>query len=160
MRDFPAARWLLVPLIAAGLVLAACDDDDDGNEAPSAIASATLAATQPPAGTPVPVPTIDPVHTPGPAAIIVLRAEPQALTCDGEAASIVTALVLDADNQPVEDGTEVTFSVVASGTADPIDAETSGGEAQTEVVALGEQVGVVVNVSSGDAAMAIRIDCL
>jgi hypothetical protein len=159
MRNFPAAHWLLVPLIAAGLVLVACDDDD-GDETPSAVASATLAATQPPADTPAPAPTVDPEHTPGPASTIELRAEPQALTCDGDTPSIVTALVLDAEGQPVEDGTEVTFSVVASGTADPIDAETSGGEAQSEVVALGEQVGVVVNVSSGDAAMAIRVDCL
>ncbi|HXK34557.1 MAG TPA: invasin domain 3-containing protein [Dehalococcoidia bacterium] len=106
-----------------------------------------------------PLPTLDPSITPGPPERIELRAEPQALACDGENASTVTARVLDEAGQPVADGTAVTFSVQALGTADPIGAETSAGEAQTSVTALGERVGVVVNVSAEGAAASIRIDC-
>ena len=161
MRVRAVVRWCSVLIVAASMVFAACDDDDDdaGDATPPAAVSVTAAATEPPAETPAPQATIDPEHTPGPAARIELSAEPQALTCDGTAASAVTALVSDADGQPVEDGTRVTFSVVASGTADPINAETTGGVAETSVVALGEEVGVVVNVTSGDAAAAIRVDC-
>ena len=161
MRVRALVRWCSVLIVAASMVFAACDDDDDGGDAtPSAAVSVTAAATEPPAETPAPQATIDPEHTPGPAARIELSAEPQALTCDGTTASAVTALVSDADGQPVEDGTRVTFSVVASGTADPINGETTAGVAETSVVALGEQVGVVVNVTSGEAAAAIRVDCL
>jgi hypothetical protein len=106
------------------------------------------------------VATADPDVTPGPPIKIELLADPQELVCDGEAASTVTARIFDASGVPVADGTDVTFSVVTLGTADPINTTTVGGEATTSVVALGEGVGVAVNVTSGDAATSVRIDCL
>lgn len=157
-------RTALVAAVGAAAVLlaAACDDDGNGNgngdETPAATATVEATAGVPPA-TVEPLPTLDPSITPGPPERIELRADPQALACDGESASTVTARVLDEAGQPVADGTEVTFSVQALGTADPIDAETSAGEAQTSVTALGEGVGVVVNVSAEGAAASIRIDC-
>jgi hypothetical protein len=145
-------------ILAALLVLgAACDDDegDDSTVTPSADASATSAPTQRPSATA----TVNPSTTPGPAATLELRADPQELACDGEQASAVTARVLDAAGYPVEDGTRVTFNVQVLGSADPINAETLNGEATTSVVALAEGAGVVVNVTSGDAAASIRVDC-
>jgi hypothetical protein len=146
-------------MLGALLVLGAgCDDDDSDDPAPtpSEIASATGAPTQRPTA----AATIDPDVTPGPAATIELRADPQELTCDGDRASAVTARVLDADGQPVQDGTRVTFIVQVLGSADPVNADTLAGEATTSVTALAERAGVVVNVTSGDAAASIRIDCL
>ena len=146
---------LIVPAL---LVLGAACDDDDGDDStltPSADASATSAPMQRPTATA----TVNPSTTPGPAATLELRADPQALTCDGEQASAVTARVLDAAGHPVEDGTRVTFNVQVLGSADPINAETLGGEATTAVTALAERAGVVVNVTSGDAAASIRIHC-
>jgi hypothetical protein len=103
--------------------------------------------------------TVDPNVTPGPPLAIELTADPQLLTCDGDHVSNVDALVVDATNHPVADGTVVHFEVVALGTADPINAPTSEGIAESAVVAVGSQVGVVVNVTSGEAASSIRIDC-
>jgi hypothetical protein len=145
-------------ILAALLVLgAACDDDegDDSTVTPSADASATSAPTQRPSATA----TVNPSTTLGPAATLELRADPQELACDGEQASAVTARVLDAAGYPVEDGTRVTFNVQVLGSADPINAETLNGEATTSVIALAEGAGVVVNVTSGDAAASIRVDC-
>lgn len=156
------ARTALVAAVAAVVVLlaAACDDGGNGNGKETPVPSPTIEATAgPPPATVEPLPTLDPSITPGPPERIELRAEPQTLVCDGENASTVTARVLDEAGQPVADGTRVTFSVQALGTADPIDAETSAGEAQTSVTALGEGVGVVVNVSAEGAAASIRIDC-
>jgi hypothetical protein len=141
-----------------GVGLAACDDGDDAE--PTAVPSATLPATQNtsiPAGTPAS--TVDPNVTPGPPIALELTADPQQLVCDGEQESQVTARVIDALNNPVADGTEVHFEVVTLGTADPINATTLGGIAESTVVALGEDVGVVVNASAGEAAASIRIDC-
>ncbi len=113
-----------------------------------------------------PLPTLPPgtaepslTPEPGEPATIELTAEPQALICDGVEASNVTARVLDGSGAPVADGTTVRFSVVALGTADPIEAATAGGIAETSVVALGSQVGVVVNVTAGEVQQGIRIDC-
>lgn len=162
MRFLRRASWTAVLLAGIAAGGAACDDDDGGGDAtstPSVVAQASAGPTQPVA-TAAPRPTIDVEHTPGPAATLQLSAEPAELVCDGDRASMVTALVLDRDGQPVDDGTRVNFSVQVSGTADPINAETEGGVATTSVVALGEGIGVVVNVTSGDAAMALRIDCL
>ena len=146
-----------IVVIAAAVAATACDDGDDSD--PTTVPSATIAATQETAVTPTPAATVDPAITPGPADVIELTADPQQLICDGNTASVVTALVLDEDGRPVADGTEVNFSVVTLGTADPIDATTSDGKANTEVVALAEQAGVPVNVTAGDAAASIRIDC-
>jgi hypothetical protein len=146
-------------IIVATVAAAACDDGDDAE--PTTAPSSTMAATREPtaATTPTVVATIDPAVTPGPAATIELAADPQQLTCDGETPSVVTARVFDEDGNPVADGTAVRFSVATLGTADPIDTTTTRGEATTSVVALAQQSGVPVNVSSGEAAASIRIDC-
>ena len=149
--------------VLATLLLAGCDGGDDGSLSPTPALSATAAVT---ASTTVlattlaatPSSTADEA-TPGPAATIELAADPQQLTCDGEQASVVTANVFDAGNRPVADGTGVRFSVVALGTADPINTVTTDGVAETSVVALASQAGVVVNVTSGEASGSIRIDC-
>jgi hypothetical protein len=144
--------------LSLAVVLAACDDGDD--EEPTPVPSATLPATQA-ASTPAATPatTVDPDVTPGPPIAIELSADPQQLVCDGEQQSSVTALVVDALNHPVADGTDVRFEVATLGTADPINTTTTAGLAATSVVALGSEVGVVVNVTAGEAAASIRIDC-
>jgi hypothetical protein len=149
--------WVIAILALASLATA-CDDGDQ-DEAPSAAASPTRAvATEPPTA-PSPQPTVDSAMTPGPAFDVELLADPQELLCDGVQASTVTAYVTDAGGQPVVDGTTVNFSVQVAGTADPINTNTSNGEAETTVVPLGEDIGVVVNVTAGEAASSIRIDC-
>ena len=154
-------RLAAVALVCLSLAaLAAACDDGDGDEEPSPIPSPTLSATR---STPTAVPTqgatVDPNATPGPPIAIELSAEPQQLVCDGVEESTVTALVVDALNVPVADGTNVHFEVATLGTADPINTTTVDGIAETTVVAVGSGQGVVVNVTSGEAASSIRIDC-
>lgn len=150
--------------VLATLVLGACGDDDGGNSTtPAPAQSATAVITESKTAlqtTLAPSPTVSADDaTPGPAASIELTADPQQLACDGQQASVVTASVFDAGNRPVDDGTDVRFSVVALGTADPINTVTQDGAAETSVVALASQAGVVVNVTSGEASASIRIDC-
>jgi hypothetical protein len=69
--------------------------------------------------------------------------------------------VTDADGNNVAGLTDVNFSVVALGTANPINAETVAGVASSVITPLsGADAGVTVVVSSGDAQASIRIDCL
>jgi hypothetical protein len=150
---------VLVGAVALMFAGAACGGGGSSGVTPSATVSATQAATETPATAPVAT-IVSPSLTPGPAVTLQLRADPQELRCDGKQSSLVTARVLDGTGQPVKDGTPVKFSVQALGTADPVDTETLDGEAKTSVTSLGERVGVVVNVTSGDVAVAIRIDCL
>jgi|CXWL01.1.fsa_nt_gi hypothetical protein len=150
--------------VLATVVLAACGDDDGATSAtPTPAPSTTRVVTESKTAlqtTLAPSPTVSTDDaTLGPAATIELTADPQKLTCDGEQASVVTASVFDAGNRPVDDGTEVRFSVVALGTADPINTVTTDGVAKTSVVALASQAGVVVNVTSGEASASIRVDC-
>jgi hypothetical protein len=152
-------RAIAISGIVLSVAFAAACDDGDGDE-PTPVPSATVEAGEPDAS---PAPTlevtVDPAVTPGPPVAIELVADPQLLVCDGDQVSNVDALVVDALNHPVADGTDVHFEVVTLGTADPINAVTSGGIAESAVVAVGSQVGVVVNVTSGEAASSIRIDC-
>jgi hypothetical protein len=91
---------------------------------------------------------------------ITLTASPAAIACDGTASSTVTAVVTDGDGNNVADGTTVNFSVVALGTANPINASTTDGEASSTITPLSSATaGVTVVVSSGDAQASIRIDC-
>lgn len=91
---------------------------------------------------------------------IALTASPAAIACDGTATSTVTAKVTDSAGNNVVDNTAVTFSVVALGTANPINTKTTGGTATSVITPLsGQTSGVVVNVTSGSAASSIRIDC-
>lgn len=141
-------------LLFAGI---ACNGGNGRADAtPSGVAST---ATATPDLTPRTAPSISPQRTASPAATVELSADPQSLVCDGKRASTVTARLLDEAGQPVEDGTPVHFSVQALGSADPINTETTRGAAQTGVIALSGQAGVVVNVTSGNLAAAIRIDC-
>lgn len=158
----PTARHLaLTCLVALTLAASACSDDGGAKATPSAVGTTATTPTIAPTVTrPIATPVVTASATPRPPAAIELGAAPQKLSCDGVQSSVVTARVLDQAGQPVVDGTRVTFSVVALGAADPIEAETVAGQAKTSVTAIGRQVGVVVNVTSGDAATAIRIDCL
>ncbi|MBF6601095.1 MAG: hypothetical protein IVW36_11355 [Dehalococcoidia bacterium] len=91
---------------------------------------------------------------------IALTASPAAIACDGTATSTVTAKVTDSAGNNVVDNTGVTFSVVALGTANPINTKTTAGTATSVITPLsGQTSGVVVNVTSGSAASSIRIDC-
>jgi hypothetical protein len=96
----------------------------------------------------------------GVAGSIALQASPAAIFCDGTATSTVTAHVTDSAGNNVVDGTPITFSVVALGTANPINTTTTGGTATSVITPLGNAgEGVVVTVTSGTAASSIRIDC-
>lgn len=97
----------------------------------------------------------------GAAANLALTAEPAAIACDGVNSSTVTAVVTDADGNPVVAGTQVQFNVVALGTASPINATTDEtGTASSTITPLSvADAGVVVTVSSGSAAQQIRVDC-
>ena len=91
---------------------------------------------------------------------VALTASPSAIACDGTATSTVTATVTDSAGNNVVDGTPVTFQVVALGTANPINATTTGGTASSVITPLaGSTSGVVVTVTAGTAAAQIRIDC-
>jgi hypothetical protein len=151
---------VLASVAAVSLSIAGCWGGGGSDRTPSSTPTVTAAATGAAIGTsPAAATASDASRTPAPAVTLELNATPQELICDGKQASMVTARVLDRAGKPVEDGTRVKFSVQAFGTADPIDTTTRDGMAVTSVVALGQQVGVVVNVTSGDAARAIRIDC-
>lgn len=156
-----ARSMMRLPLMLAAVctvaVAVACDDGDDGEEATATSALPTVGTIEAaPTAAPSPVGT---GVVPGPPDRVELVADPQSLVCDGEQASTVTASVFDEDGVPVADGINVRFSVVALGTADPIDTATVGGVAMTSVVALASQAGVVVNVAVGEVETAIRIDC-
>ncbi|MBI5285751.1 MAG: hypothetical protein HY874_11735 [Chloroflexi bacterium] len=96
----------------------------------------------------------------GEPASIALTASPAAIACDGSATSTVTAKVTDSAGDNVANGTSVNFSVVALGTANPINADTADGSASTTVTPLsGATAGVTVIVTAGDAQASIRVDC-
>ena len=91
---------------------------------------------------------------------IALTASPAAVDCNGTNSSTVTAKVTDSSGNNVADGTTVTFSVVALGTANPINTTTTAGSATTTVTPLSVATqGVTVTVTSGSAANQIRVDC-
>lgn len=96
----------------------------------------------------------------GAPADVALTASPAEIVCDGVNSSDVTATVTDADGNPVVDGTEVHFDVVALGTAYPIVAETLDGAATSTITPLSDiGAGVTVIVWAGDAEASIRVDC-
>jgi hypothetical protein len=96
----------------------------------------------------------------GEPANVALTASPAAIDCDGAATATVSATVTDADGNNVADGTDVNFSVVALGTANPINDDTAAGVASSSITPLsGAVAGVTVIVSAGDAQASIRIDC-
>jgi hypothetical protein len=100
-------------------------------------------------------------HAAGAPASISLVAAPPAVPCNGRNSSIVTATVRDADGNPVDDGTPVTFSVVAFGVADPIFTTTSGGVVRSTITPLSSSFSSIkITVTSGTAASSIEIDCV
>ncbi len=91
---------------------------------------------------------------------VALAASPAAIACDGTASSTVSATVTDSDGNNVANGVDVNFSVVALGTANPINASTTDGVATSVVTPLSSSTaGVTVIVTSGDAQASIRVDC-
>jgi hypothetical protein len=91
---------------------------------------------------------------------IALTASPASIQCDGINTSTVTAKVTDSDGNNVANDTEVVFSVVALGTANPIDTETTDGSASSVITPLANaSAGTTVIVSSGDVTTSIRVDC-
>ena len=95
-----------------------------------------------------------------------LTAQPSTIKCDGSEKATVTVKVTDSDGNDVADGVPVNFSVVALGTADPINTVTQDGQASTVVTPLSNSsAGVTVIVTAGSSSIAspvqqsIRVDC-
>jgi hypothetical protein len=96
----------------------------------------------------------------GAPAAIVLTAAPPSIICNGTNSSTVTATVTDDEGNTVAGGTNVNFSVVALGTANPINFGTVEGVASSQITPLaGTIAGVTVVVTAGDAEASILINC-
>jgi adhesin/invasin len=96
----------------------------------------------------------------GEPANIALTAAPAQIACDGTATSTVPATVTDSEGNNVANGVAVNFSVVALGTANPINTSTTDGTASSTITPLSNaSAGVTVIVTSGDAQSSIRVDC-
>lgn len=93
---------------------------------------------------------------------VALTASPAVIACDGTQTATVTAVVTDSDGNNVADGVDVRFSVVALGTANPINTTTTDGTSTSVITPLANaSAGVTVSVSAGngDAEASIRVDC-
>lgn len=91
---------------------------------------------------------------------ITLTASPAVVDCAAGEPSTVTAFIVDASEEPVPDGTLVSFSAAAPATADPGSALTAGGEASSTITpAVYTADGITVVVSALDGQNQIRIDC-
>ena len=91
---------------------------------------------------------------------ITLTASPAVVDCAAGEPSTVTAFIVDASEEPVPDGTLVSFSAAAPATADPGNALTAGGEASSTITpAVYTADGITVIVSALDGQNQIRIDC-
>jgi hypothetical protein len=100
------------------------------------------------------------VQVVGPPETITLTASPASVVCDGTQSATVTAQVVDSAGSLVANGNNVNFSVVALGTANPINVETAQGTASSTITPLsGTTAGVTVIVTSGEAQSSIRVDC-
>lgn len=95
----------------------------------------------------------------GVSANIALTASPAVIACDGIQTSTVTAKVTDTFGNNVVDGTTVSFSLVSSAIANPMQTTTTGGSASSTITPLLGTSAVVVVVQSGSAEASIRIDC-
>jgi hypothetical protein len=91
-----------------------------------------------------------------PAAEVQLAVDPPEIDCNGTNTATVTATVINEDGDPVANGLDVNFSVVALGIANPLRADTTDGQAKTTVTPLsgagqvgadGTPRGVTVTVS-------------
>jgi len=97
---------------------------------------------------------------------VSLTAQASTIKCDGSEKSTVTAKVTDSDGNNVADGVPVNFSVVALGTADPINTVTEDGQASSVITPLSNSsAGVTVIVTAGSSSIAspvqvsVRVDC-
>ncbi|MDE3097389.1 MAG: hypothetical protein KGK07_15485, partial [Chloroflexota bacterium] len=127
---------------------------------PIAVSAAPTAAEDTTMAAPASFSVSQNVTVTGAPATIALTASPAAIPCDGTATSTVTAKITDSAGNNVVDGTSVTFSVVALGTANPINTTTTGGSASSVITPLsGNTAGTVVTVTSGSAAASILVGC-
>jgi adhesin/invasin len=102
----------------------------------------------------------DEITVVGAAGAVALAAAPTGIVCDGVTSSTVTATVTDTNGDPVANGVPVTFEVVALGTANPIQAVTTGatGTASSTITPLSSAgAGVTVVVTAGDADIATPV---
>jgi hypothetical protein len=128
-----------------------CADDETGDGSVTATINAGTAGEEDT--------TVD-ISVVGDPANVALTASPAIIDCNGVATSTVSATVTDADGNNVTNGTNVNFSVVALGTANPINATTTDGVASSTITPLSNAVaGVTVIVTAGDAQASIRVDC-
>ena len=147
-------------MLIAGTTVTAAGNVYCGVAAGTAVLSATAPGSEI-SGITTGVTRTSTITVTGVPAAIALTASPAAIPCDGTSTSTVTAKVTDSAGNNVVDNTPVTFSVVALGTANPINTKTTGGSATSTITPLsGGTAGVVVQVTSGSAASSVRIDCL
>lgn len=103
----------------------------------------------------------------GAPASLALTAAPSEIKCDGSETSTVTVTATDSEGNAVVPGFPVNFTVVALGTANPINTETdANGQASTVVTPLSNSsAGVTVIVTVGDSSIetavqtSTRVDC-
>lgn len=103
----------------------------------------------------------------GAPASLALTAAPSEIKCDGSETSTVTVTATDSEGNAVVPGFPVNFTVVALGTANPINTETDeNGQASTVVTPLSNSsAGVTVIVTVGDSSIetavqaSTRVDC-
>ncbi|MBI5289875.1 MAG: hypothetical protein HY873_12960 [Chloroflexi bacterium] len=91
----------------------------------------------------------------GPATDVALTAEPPVIDCNGTNTSTVTATFTNAAGDPVANGLDANFEVLALGTANPLKGDTTDGKASTTITPLsgaggltadGQPKGVTVRV--------------
>jgi len=157
-----ASQLLTTMLQADGTTIAAVDSYC-GVAAGSASVRATTASTE---STELGVGTAtvtrsSTITVTGVPAAIDLVPDPGSIVCDGTQTSTVTAKVTDSAGNDVVDGTPVTFSVVALGTANQIQTTTTAGSASSTITPLSVQVaGVTVVVTSGSVSKSTTVACI
>jgi hypothetical protein len=92
---------------------------------------------------------------------IALAPQNAIISCNGTNSQTITATITDADGNPVAQGVDVNFSVVALGTANPINTTTDdAGTASSAITPLSAATaGVTVVVTSGSVSASTRVDC-
>lgn len=99
-----------------------------------------------------------PLTVVGAPSAVALTASASQIKCDSSETSTVTAKVTDSAGNNVADGTAVSFSVVALGTANPINTTTTAGVATSVITPLSNSsAGVTVIVTAGDSAIATQV---
>lgn len=87
-----------------------------------------------------------------------LTASASQIKCDGTETSTITAKVTDSAGNNVADGVPVSFSVVALGTANPINTVTTDGVATSVITPLSNSsAGVTVIVTAGNSDLAAQV---